>query len=435
MVRDNALNPAWLTLASRRSADMCFRFLPLFLLLATVSHAFAADFVIVITVDGLRSSVFSELTPAQIPNLTRLRAQGVFTDNARTDYDWTFTNPNHVSIITARQVEGVNGHGYTSTSAPPAGQTLHTVRGFYLTSIFDVAHDRGQRTGVFVTKATQFSIINASYTAITGAPDLTGVDHGRDKIDVYFANDYGSPAMVNSFLTAMATPFHLTWMHFADPDDAGHNFGWATTDYRNAVRNVDSQLGRILTLIDGNPFLRGLTTLIVTADHGGTGFSHTDKTLAANYTIPFIVWGADVPRPGDLYFVNRPSRRNPGTTRPTYAAIGQPIRNIDAGNLALMLLGLPAIPDAGALINRAQDLRVALPPFFITRLESDERGMWLSWPALGPGYGYRVEIAPDPRVTRWLPAPGVWPITGTDWFDTSRLPETRFYRVVATALP
>jgi hypothetical protein len=69
---------------------------------------------------------------------------------------------------------------------------LHSVAGFYLTSIFDIAHDRDRRTGVYITKDTQLSIVNTSYDGVRGALDATGPDNGRDKIDSYGAADYQS---------------------------------------------------------------------------------------------------------------------------------------------------------------------------------------------------------------------------------------------------
>jgi hypothetical protein len=63
-----------------------------------------------------------------------------------------------------------------------------------------------------------------------------------------------------------------------------------------------------------------------------------------------------VPAGGDLYAMNRTNRTAPGPKdNPPYTG-KQPIRNGDAPNLALSLLGLGPIP--GSTINRTQDLVV-----------------------------------------------------------------------------
>ena len=86
--------------------------------------------------------------------------------------------------------------------------------------------------------------------------------------------------------------------------------------------------------------------------------THTKADERYNYTIPFMVWGPGVQAGADLYALNQPNRKDPGTENPPYDAEEPPaIRNGDAGNLALTLLGLPAIE--GSTINAAQDLRVA----------------------------------------------------------------------------
>ncbi|MEZ6191502.1 MAG: alkaline phosphatase family protein [Phycisphaerales bacterium] len=173
--------------------------------------------------------------------------------------------------------------------------------------------------------------------------------------------------VVDILITELAEhPCDLVMLHILDPDAAGHHDGWMSDSYLAAVKRADSMLGQVLAFIESDPNYAGKTTLILTSDHGGSQKSHSDAETPENYTVPFYVWGTDVtpgsPAPDnpihDLYEINPDSRQNPGNTRPDYAAAKQPIRNGDAGNLALSLLGLPAIP--GSTINADQSLRTSI---------------------------------------------------------------------------
>jgi len=332
------------------------------------SRCWAADFVIHISVDGLRPDYMqTEINAGNGPNFKRFQDVGAWTNNARTDYTHTITLPNHTTMITGRPVLQPAGmpntvhHGYTSNSDPAPTTTLHNSGNLnvpYKASVFDVAHDAGLSTALYASKS-KFVLFDQSYNSTNGAEH----PNGRDKIDTYFTYSDSAPSysltMQNQFLANSATnPARYTFVHYADPDSAGHAFGWGSANYQNAVATVDGYLGGIFNLVENSPTLSGRTAIVLTADHGGSGTDHSNATLAQDYTIPFFVWGAGVGH-GDIYAFNNDTRSNPGTSRPTYDVSAQPIRNGDSGNLALKLLGLGAIP--GSLINAAQDLRVATP--------------------------------------------------------------------------
>lgn len=315
-----------------------------------------ADYVIALSVDGLGSTYLQQRVAAgQLPHFKRLAAESAGTANARADYDITVTLPNHTSMVTSRRIKEPEGHAWTSNTDPAKGVTIHSKKGTYVPSVFDVVHDHGLRTGVWATK-TKFSLFKVSYDAINGAPDTTGPDTGRNKVDCFVIAK--SAALAESFISTMATqPCHFAFVHFGDCDAAGHAMGWGSNDYNSALIAVDGYLGRIMDLIATNPALKGKTDLIVTADHGGEGKDHSDAAKSIDYTIPFYVWGAGVSH-GDLYALNTATRQEPGENRPDYSDLKQPVRNGDVGNLALSLLGLPSIP--GSMIDVKQDLRVKI---------------------------------------------------------------------------
>jgi hypothetical protein len=328
----------------------------------------AAEHVVHISIDGCNAAMLKQLIDSgKGPNLKRLCDEGISTFNARTDYTETNTLPNHTCMFTGRPVAQPEGmpdtthHGLVENKAPKRGDTLHTLGNKkigYIASIFDVIHDAGMSTGLYAAK-DKFGLYDVSYDEHHGA------DHanGRDKIDVYFTRNDGPPRFSESvnrqFLEGMAKRhFNYVFLHFRDTDTIGHALSWGSGGWFYALQNSDAYLGEVLKLIETDPELAGKTVVMITADHGGIGYGHSDENEPQDFTIPLIVWGAGVGR-GDLYAMNRDTRTEPAKARVPYSEEGQPIRNGDTGNLALSLLGLGPIP--GSLINAKQDLRVAAP--------------------------------------------------------------------------
>lgn len=337
-----------------------FSWLILFHTICTFPAAFALDHVILISTDGLRPAAISQLGSGELPNFYRFREQGVWTDNARSDFDYTRTLPNHSSMMTARRVAGAEGHGQSLNDMPAPTTTLHNNSGEYgyVSSVFDVAHDHGLSTSLYVSK-DKFVLFEQSYNEQAGAADITAEDNGRDKIDryVFLSPDRTAEALVSQYLIDMSEQqFNFSFVHLVDPDSAGHGDRWSTEGYLEAVKQIDGYLGRIFDLVDSHESLSGSTAIVLVADHGGTGRAHGEATNIENYRIPFYVWAPELSAGKDLYQLNPESRSDPGQQRPDFDAPKQPIRNGDSANLSLQILGLPAIPDPAAIINSAQDL-------------------------------------------------------------------------------
>lgn len=310
--------------------------------------------VVLVSMDGLNPQALAALGPTGVPAFHRMMHEGASTLNARTLFEKTNTLPNHISMVTSRWVDLPGGTGVTFNT--DTGSTVHASAGEYVPSVFDVVHDSGGSTALFTGKA-KFEFIDRSWNAVNGAPDVIGADDGTDKIDEFQRGE--APAMVTELITELQTTFPaFSMLHVLDPDRAGHEFGFMSPEYLQAVQGADTQLGRLLDAIAADTYLSSSTVVVLTADHGGAGGrSHSIPSQASNYTIPFMVWGFEVAAGADLYALNADDRANPLDTRPTYDAPLQPVRNAEVGNLVTDLLDLPVIPTSR--IGTDQDLDVS----------------------------------------------------------------------------
>lgn len=329
----------------------------------TINTSRTLTYVVHMSLDGLGGPYLANYlsnAPAQFPNFVRLMTEGAYTFNARCDNDVSETIPNHASILTGRPVGPPPGlpntihHGY-SNNVPPVTDNFQNAGNLnisYKASFFDVAHDRGLSTALYVGKV-RLGICDRSYDAVNGAPDAIAPDNGKDKIDVAsvpttdLRGAISVSNEVNQLLANLSSssPTNYSFIHIAEPDLTGHTSGWGSPNWSNAVRTCDYELGRIFAVLGSNPTLRGQTAFIVTTDHGGAGTVHVDPFNVSNYTIPFFLWAPGIPAGVDIYSILS-NRQDPGTNRIDYSAEGQPLRNSDSGNLALALLGLPPIPDS-----------------------------------------------------------------------------------------
>jgi Type I phosphodiesterase / nucleotide pyrophosphatase len=316
----------------------------------------AVKHVVLLSVDGLAPRFLEMLIEqGKAPHFAALQKQAAWTHNARTDKTYTITLPNHTSMVTGLPVSPTKkhgphfAHGWTENIDPMPSDNLHRYRvpaGSYTASMFDVAHDHGLRTAMFASK-TKFSLYAQTYND-AGAADAIGPDNGRQKIDTVVI-DVTPSSMVDSFIAQLqSNPPALSFVHLNQPDGAGHGVGWGSPAYLAAVQQMDALLGKIVAALQSPKFADN-AALIVTADHGGVEMHHGDQSDMRNFQIPFYLWAPGV-APGDAYRVFG-NRFAPGNDNPSYDDEKQPLRNGDAGNLAVGLLGLGTIP--GSVIHGA----------------------------------------------------------------------------------
>jgi predicted AlkP superfamily pyrophosphatase or phosphodiesterase len=297
--------------------------------------------VVIVTLDSVGSRAVRLAGRTHAPTLHRLMRRGASTLNARTAREQTVTLPNHTTMVTGRRIDAKhNGHGVTWNDERARPATVQEAAGHPVRSVFSVVHSRQRSTGLFVSKE-KLRLFKRSWS---GAIDRTEVVADNGVLARKARRDLVKHRRA------------LTFLHLSGPDVVGHDRGFLSKAHLAAVQRADRLLARMVAAIKARPRLRRHVTLIVTADHGGAGKSHSNPTERVNFRIPFVVWGAGVKAGADLYDLNPGDYGNPGTRRTRYGEKRPPIRNGDAANLATDLLGLRAVP--GSQFNAEQSLDV-----------------------------------------------------------------------------
>ena len=238
-------------------------------------HGRVTDHVVVISIDGLRADAIEKFNA---PTLERLMREGRYSLTAQT-IPTSLTLPSHTSMLT-----GVGADVHKVTWNSDKTKQFGYVK---VPTVFGIAHSAGFATAAFFSK-TKFHHLEVPGTLDFARAPTSGI---RSPWGEERTTDY-----VEQYLRG-ANP-NLLFVHLAEPDFIGHQFGWMGRMYGNAVREADLGVARVMREADER-FGRGNYTLIVTADHGGHKHSH-GTTEATDMTIPWIVWGAGVQKGGEL---------------------------------------------------------------------------------------------------------------------------------------
>ena len=230
-----------------------------------MEHQPSVRHVVIISEDGMRP----DLIHGQ-QNMVwheQLYRNGSFSWKART-IRTASTLPSHASMLSGVDVDQ---HGLT-------WNTWLKTRGFIrVPTIFQAAGENGMKTAAFV-----------------GKPKLRHI-MPEGSVDVFARPGYYCKKVSDEAARYIERERpELLFVHFSDPDEAGHADGWMTASYRKAALAADACLGTIYRALQQANMLDE-TLVIVSADHGGHAHGHSGA-IPSDREIPWIAAGPGVRR-------------------------------------------------------------------------------------------------------------------------------------------
>ena len=219
--------------------------------------------VVLFVVDGLRTD---GLKQADTPQIDSLMNGGAHTFEAQTIMP-SITLPCMASMLLGT---GPERHGITNTWEPTA-----------IPSIIDLVHSSGKTTASFYNWEPLRDLSKPGSLDAAFFRRNCSEPQGDLEIAEYAAH----------YLSDKATSFALVYLGYTDI--AGHDCGWMSDHYIEAVENADAGIGKVANALrTANRFID--TFFIVTSDHGGHEKTHgTD--LPQDMIVPWIISGPEVP--------------------------------------------------------------------------------------------------------------------------------------------
>ncbi|HEX8953569.1 MAG TPA: alkaline phosphatase family protein [Polyangia bacterium] len=245
--------------------------------------------VLIISEDGLRADAVATL---HLKWHDLIRKRGSYSDHALTIRDAS-TLPAHASMLSGVKPKV---HGLTWNTWRPREGYIKAP------TIFTHAMDAGLTTAFFTGKTKLRHIVPPGAVGMYDRPG-------------YYCKKVAEEAA--SYLTTEKPA--LAFVHFADPDEAGHAKGWMSSAQRNAISHSDQCLGIIYEALERSGLVDD-TLIIVSADHGGHNRVHSGAKKI-DREIPWIACGPGVRE--DYVITDPPSTMDTAAT--ALYALGLPI--------------------------------------------------------------------------------------------------------------
>lgn len=247
-----------------------------------------AEHVFIVSFDGGKPTVMKE---SKMPCLNSLLPNSAYTWTAHTTLP-SVTLVSHTSMLTG---VGPAKHKILWNDWQPEHGLVK------VPTIFSLASAEKLSTAMFVGKQ------KFKHLALAGSLSLFSLPDYHAKIVAQNAADY-----------IVAKKPNLCFIHFADSDGAGHQYGWGSYQQKSAFADEDEALATVLKAIE-QAGIKDNSVVILTADHGGHGHTHGSSS-PEDVNIPWIATGEGVKKG---------------------LQIDQPITTYDTAATALWLLGVP----------------------------------------------------------------------------------------------
>jgi len=223
---------------------------------------------ILIILDGCRPDALHE---ARSPHIESLWSNGAYTWTAQTVMP-SVTLPAHTSMF--RSVSPQKHLIEADNIYKPAAGAFP--------SFVDVARRNGLHTAMFYTWEELRDL---------SAPGSLTTSHYRFHRT---GEDTCSVVAAAGANYVVAEQPDLCILYMDDTDLRGHESGWMSQPYLEAVERADACVGQVLLALDAAN-LRDQYTLLLLSDHGGHEFNHGTE-LPEDMTIPWILSGPGVKR-------------------------------------------------------------------------------------------------------------------------------------------
>lgn len=235
--------------------------------LGPASEVRAPRLVVLVSVDGLAPYVLAKV---KAPTLERLSREGTSFQNALTIVP-SITLTSHVSMLSGIPPEE---HKVLWNYYDP-GQKVRTP------TVFTRCKAHGLRCGIIAGKEKFLHLAEIE----------PGVQHYE-----YQPSSGHVIAQAIRYIVDQRPDF--VFIHVAEVDTMGHAHGWDSAQQHAAIAQIDAELGLLVAALKSNT---RPVALIITADHGGQGYTHGENK-PINRTIPWIGSGDGLQKLGVISY-------------------------------------------------------------------------------------------------------------------------------------